>query len=74
MKKRILSLALTLVLMLGLCCPVSAATRTESVDITYRALKINLNGKVITPCDAAGNTVEPFIMNSTLVSHSISIL
>ena len=61
--KRILSLVLVIVLCLGLCVPALAAT-TEKVDITYRAIKIILDGTEITPCDAAGKTVEPFIMNS----------
>lgn len=64
MKKRILSLILVAVMAFGICVPVSAANGTENVDITYRAIKINLNGTEITPCDAEGATVEPFIMNS----------
>ena len=58
MKKRIISLALVIVLALSLCVPAAAAS-IEDVGITYRAIKIDLNGKVITPCDAAGNTVDP---------------
>ncbi len=64
MKKRIISMVLVIVLALSLCVPAAAASTTENVAITYRAIKINLNGEEITPCDAAGKTVEPFIMNS----------
>lgn len=62
--KRIVVIMLIFILAVGLVVPVGAAV-TEYVDITYRAIKIKLNGEEITPCDAAGNTVEPFIMNST---------
>ncbi len=62
--KRILSLALVLVLMFSLAVPAAAAT-TENVDITYRAIRIVLDGEEITPCDANGNGVEPFIMKAT---------
>ena len=63
MKKRIISLMLVVALLLSLNVTAMAAT-TENTAITYRAIKINLNGREITPCDAAGKTVEPFIMNS----------
>lgn len=63
MKKRILSMILAAVLVFGLCIP-AAAAYTRTVDITYRAIRVVINGKEITPCDAAGRTVEPFIMDS----------
>ncbi len=64
MIKRLISLALVVVLLLSLC--VSAmAVRTESAEITYRAIKISLNGEIISPCDAEGKGVEPFIMNAS---------
>lgn len=63
MKKRLLSAVLVIVLALSFCLPAAAAS-IQNVDITYRAIKINLNGKDIVPCDANGKTVEPFIMNS----------
>ncbi len=64
MKKRILSLILVMVLSFGLCVP-ALAVRVETAAVTYRAIKIVINDKEIVPCDEAGNTVEPFIMNST---------
>lgn len=63
MKKRLLSLMLVVVMAIGLCLP-AAAVSVETTAITYRAIKIVINEKEITPCDEAGNTVEPFIMNS----------
>ena len=63
--KKIISVALVLCLLFSMGITASAAPRTEKVDITYRAISIVLDGKEITPCDAEGNTVEPFIMNGT---------
>lgn len=63
MKKRLLSLILVVVMAIGLCLP-AAAVSVETTAVTYRAIKIVINEKEITPCDEAGNTVEPFIMNS----------
>ena len=63
--KKIISIALVLCLLFSMGITASAAPRTEKVDITYRAISIVLDGKEITPCDAEGNTVEPFIMNGT---------
>jgi len=42
-----------------------AATGTKTVEITYNDIKINLDGKEITPKDANGNVVEPFIMDGS---------
>ena len=62
--KKLISLILVLCLMFSLCISVSAVSNKEA-NITYRAISLVLNGNVITPCDAAGNTVEPFIMGGT---------
>jgi len=59
--KKAISLILVLVLAVGLMIPVSAATRTENVDITYRAIKIKLNGEEITPCDEGGKPLSPLL-------------
>lgn len=42
-----------------------AKQATEKVDITYRDIKITLNGAEVKPTDASGNAVEPFILNGT---------
>ena len=65
MKKRIVSLVLVVVLVFALASTVSAVANTISAQLTYRDIKITLDGKSITPKDAAGKTVEPFIMDGT---------
>ncbi len=62
--KKLISLALVFVLVLSMALPVSAA-RTEKTDITYRSIRIVIDGQEIAPCDERGNGVEPFIMDAT---------
>lgn len=62
--KKFISLALILCLLFSLAIPAAAAS-TQKVDITYRAIKLVLDGEQFIPCDEKGNTVEPFIMNGT---------
>ena len=63
--KRLLSalLALAMLLALGTCA--LAADKTVSAAITYRGVRIVVDGTEITPCDASGAPVEPFIMDGT---------
>ena len=63
--QKMLSLFFVIVLLLGICAPTAAANNTQTVDITFRAISVVLDGKQIVPCDASGKTVEPFIMNSS---------
>ncbi len=42
-----------------------AANRSETIQRTFRDIKIKLNGTEITPKDANGKTVEPFIIDGT---------
>jgi hypothetical protein len=44
---------------------VFASTGWQSVQIWYNNIKINLDGEEITPRDARGNVVDPFIMDGT---------
>ena len=44
---------------------VAANTVTRDVPITFRDVRLVINGELITPKDAAGNIVEPFIWNGT---------
>lgn len=37
----------------------------KNVRITYRSIKITVDGKAVTPVDGAGRTAEPFIMDGT---------
>jgi hypothetical protein len=63
--KRILSLALALILVFALSLPAAAKQGSSAVSIAYRGIKITLDGKKIVPVDAAGKAVEPFIMAGT---------
>ncbi len=66
MKKRMITLALVMLMLIGLSLPASAAgTSTVKAEITYRGISIVVNGAEIAPCDENGNPTEPFIMNST---------
>ena len=42
-----------------------AATGTQNITITYRNIKLYIDGVLITPKDPNGNVVEPFIYNGT---------
>ena len=53
------------VLLLTLGVAVYAAPRTQTITITYNDISLVVNGQPITPRDAAGNVVEPFIYNGT---------
>ena len=69
-KKGILfGFVLALVLMCGISMVTgsgaSASNGNKSVSIAYRDIKICIDGQMITPKDAIGNTVEPFILNGT---------
>lgn len=44
---------------------VFAAPISKRIDIVYDSIKLQIDGKVVTPKDAAGNTVEPFTYNGT---------
>lgn len=69
--KNFIALALALVMCLT-ALPTAAfaaaqpqANRTVPMDIMYRDIKITLNGTQITPKDAAGNVIEPFVNAGT---------
>lgn len=38
---------------------------TQSIQVSFDNIKIAVDGKVITPKDVSGNTVQPFIYNGT---------
>lgn len=42
-----------------------ALTGTQSANITFRSIRLVIDGREITPEDANGNIVEPFIYNGT---------
>ena len=42
-----------------------ASTRTQTINVTFRGIRIVINDETVTPRDAAGNVVEPFIWEGT---------
>ena len=66
MKKKTLSLALALALSLGMfTMGALAASGTRTLEVTYKDIKLVIDGQEIVPKDAAGNVVEPFQANGT---------
>lgn len=55
----------TAVLVLGLCVPTIAATIQKQLAVTYKDIKICIDGNEITPKDANGKVVAPFISGGT---------
>ena len=64
MKKLTKILLLVLVAAL-LSVSVLAATGVVDAKLTYRNIKLVLDGREITPTDAAGKSTEPFILNDS---------
>lgn len=58
----VVSAVLSLCLLAGTAL---AASGTLQKEIAYRDIKITLYGKEVTPTDANGNAVEPFIMDGS---------
>lgn len=65
MKKRIITLVFALALIFSLAVTVSAVTNKITAELTYRDIKITVNGTAIQPNDANGKSVEPFIIDGT---------
>ena len=66
MKKNVLSLALALALSLGMfTMGALAASGTRTLEVTYKDIKLVIDGQEIVPKDAAGNVGEPFQANGT---------
>jgi len=70
MKKTIMTWAsgfLTAMLLVALGVGVYAATiaRTETITVTYRDIRLVVEGELVTPKDVEGNIVEPFIFDGT---------
>jgi len=42
-----------------------AASRTQNINVTFSGIRVNVNGEVVTPRDATGNAVEPFVWDGT---------
>ena len=52
-------------LVTALVVPAFASTLSKTAQLVYNDIKITLNGGAVTPKDANGNTVEPFIIDGT---------
>ena len=52
-------------LVMGLCVPAVASAIQKQLTVTYKDIKICVDGTEITPKDANGNTVEPFVSDGT---------
>ena len=53
------------VLCSSLVCGSLAAHYQKQATLDYTGIKINVNGQIITPKDASGNTVDPFAISGT---------
>ncbi len=62
--KALLSGIIATALMLGFCIPAYAAQQ-EQATLNYNNIKITMNGDPMTPTDANGAAVEPFIIDGT---------
>lgn len=63
--KKAVSFIVAVVLLLSLSVAVFASTGTKTAQLAYRDIKVSLDGRQFTPKDAAGNVVEPFIIDGT---------
>lgn len=60
------SLGIAVCLMVTLLVvPAFASTLSKTAQLVYNDIKITLNGGAVTPTDANGNAVEPFIIDGT---------
>ena len=65
MKKKLLPLALGLMLCLGFTAGALAASGTKTIEISYQDIKLVVDGVQANLKDGMGNSVEPFIYNGT---------
>ncbi len=63
--KKITALVIALSLLFALGATALASNGSKTAELFYRDIKITLNGKEVTPRDANGNSVEPFIIDGT---------
>ena len=65
LKKALVFCVGTILILSMLIIPGSASVGTKEATLTYNDIKITLDGAKIVPMDAAGNAVEPFIIDGT---------
>ena len=61
--KKVICISVVLVLLLATTAFATVGSRTA--ELVYNNIKVMINGKEVTPTDANGNAVEPFIINGT---------
>ncbi len=64
MKDRLVG-ALIMLVIIATGATAFAAVRITSINVTYRDIKVAVNGTLFALKDVSGNTVEPFIYNGT---------
>jgi len=64
MKKALSVLSVVLILCLAMTCISFATNAQKQENITYRSIKIVVDGVTVSPVDATGASTEPFILNS----------
>ena len=62
---RVLTALLIVAILAALAGPAIASNLTKTATLTYRDIKITLDGQPVVPTDAGGNYVEPFIIDGT---------
>lgn len=65
MKKRTKVIGVVMGLVLLISTTAFATVGSRTAELFYNNIKVMLNGKEITPTDANGNAVEPFIIDGT---------
>ncbi len=63
--KRVLSIVLALAIILTIPFTAAATDATAEVTLTYRGIKIVVDGTTMNPVDTEGNSTEPFIIDGT---------
>lgn len=64
-RNQILTILLVLALVASLAGPAIASNLTKEAALTYRDIRITLDGQDLQPMDVNGNAVEPFIIDGT---------
>lgn len=62
---KVLTIVLVVTILVVAAIPAIASNLTKDATLTYRNIRITLDGQEIQPTDANGNYVEPFIIDGT---------
>ena len=62
---RVLTAILIAAILVAVAVPALASNLTKTATLTYRDIKITLDGQAVLPTDAGGNYVEPFLIDGT---------